>query len=104
MANATAAADKASKVSVKRAEVQKLQAEQSRCRANPKACTAAHVSKVHSSLLNATKQMQQMQMSFNLQYLMLQNKINHENRQFTLMSNIMKNKHDTAKNSINNIR
>lgn len=44
------------------------------------------------------------QMSFNLQYLNLQNKISHENRQFTMVSNIMKNKHDTAKNSINNIR
>ena len=47
---------------------------------------------------------QEMQMSFNLQYLMLQNKISHENRQFTMVSNIMKNKHDTAKNAINNIR
>lgn len=48
--------------------------------------------------------MREMIMSFNLQYLMLQNKISHENRQFSLVSNIMKNKHDTAKNSINNIR
>jgi hypothetical protein len=55
-------------------------------------------------LFAATKSMQEMQMSFNLQYLMLQNKISHENRQFTMVSNIMKNKHDTAKNSINNIR
>ena len=55
-------------------------------------------------LFAAVKQMQEMQMSFNLQYLMLQNKISHENRQFSMVSNIMKNKHDTAKNSINNIR
>ncbi|MGD2157713.1 MAG: hypothetical protein PVG32_12645 [Anaerolineales bacterium] len=55
-------------------------------------------------LFAATKMIQEMQMSFNLQYLMLQNKISHENRQFTMVSNIMKNKHDTAKNSINNIR
>jgi hypothetical protein len=27
-----------------------------------------------------------------------------ENRQFTLVSNIMKTKHDTAKSAINNIR
>ncbi len=53
---------------------------------------------------NISQQMQEMQMSFNLQYLRLQNKISHENRQFTMVSNIMKNKHDTAKNSINNIR
>ena len=42
--------------------------------------------------------------AFNLQYLQLQQKIQHENRQFTMVSNIMKNKHDTAKNAINNIR
>jgi arginine decarboxylase-like protein len=57
-----------------------------------------------AKLFEATRQMQEMSMSFNLQYLMLQNKISHENRQFTMVSNIMKNKHDTAKNSINNIR
>jgi hypothetical protein len=27
-----------------------------------------------------------------------------ENRRFTLVSNIMKTKHDTAKNAINNVR
>jgi hypothetical protein len=57
-----------------------------------------------SDLIIATQKMQEMQMSFNLQYLMLQNKISHENRQFSMVSNIMKTKHDTAKNSINNIR
>ncbi|MFC1684304.1 hypothetical protein ACFL0R_02380 [Pseudomonadota bacterium] len=48
--------------------------------------------------------MGEMQRSFNEQYLQLQNKISHESRQFSLVSNIMKNRHDTAKNSINNIR
>lgn len=57
-----------------------------------------------SQLFKATREMREMQMSFNLQYLMLQNKISQENRQFSMVSNIMKNKHDTAKNSINNIR
>jgi hypothetical protein len=56
------------------------------------------------SLFQAAQEMQEMQQSFNLQYLMLQNKISHENRQFSMVSNIMKNKHDTAKNSIDNIR
>jgi hypothetical protein len=42
--------------------------------------------------------------TFNMQYHELQQKISHENRQFTMVSNIMKNKHDTAKNAINNIR
>lgn len=57
-----------------------------------------------SRLIEATKDMQEMQMSFNLQYLLLQNKITHENRQFTMVSNIMKKKHETAKNAINNVR
>jgi hypothetical protein len=57
-----------------------------------------------SSLFQATKQMQESQMSFNLQYLALQNQMQNENRQFTMVSNIMKTKHDTVKNSISNIR
>lgn len=57
-----------------------------------------------AQLLAATKQMQEMRMSFNLQYLQLQNSMQNENRQFTMISNIMKTKHDTVKNSINNIR
>ena len=42
-------------------------------------------------------------MSFNLQYLQLQNSMQNENRQFTMVSNIMKTKHDTAKNTISNV-
>jgi predicted nuclease with TOPRIM domain len=57
-----------------------------------------------SQLLQATKQMQEMQQSFNMQYLQLQNQMQHENRSFTMLSNIMKTKHDTVKNSISNIR
>ncbi len=57
-----------------------------------------------TNLLDAISKMQEMSMSFNLQYLMLQNKISRENREFSMISIIMKNKHDTAKNSINNIR
>jgi hypothetical protein len=52
----------------------------------------------------ATKEMQETQMSFNLQYLQLQSSMQNENRQFTAVSNIMKTKHDTVKNSISNIR
>lgn len=55
-------------------------------------------------LFNATKQMQETQMSFNLQYLQLQNQMQTENRRFTAISNIMKTKHDTVKNSISNIK
>jgi len=55
-------------------------------------------------LLAATKQMQETQMSFNLQYLQLQSQMQNENRSFTAVSTIMKTKHDTVKNSIINIR
>ncbi len=50
-------------------------------------------------LLKATDQM-----SFNEQYLELQSQMQSENRSFTAVSNIMKTKHDTVKNSISNIR
>ena len=48
--------------------------------------------------------LQETQMSFNLQYLQLQSQMQHENRSYTAISNIMKTKHDTVKNSINNVR
>lgn len=51
-----------------------------------------------------TQQMQETQMSFNLQYLQLQSQMQQENRAYTTVSNIMKTKHDTVKNSISNIR
>jgi hypothetical protein len=54
--------------------------------------------------VNATKQLQETQMSFNLQYLQLQSQMQRENMSFTAVSNIMKTKHDTVKNSISNIR
>lgn len=57
-----------------------------------------------AQLMQATKQMQETQMSFNLQYLQLQSQMQHENRSYTAISNIMKTKHDTVKNSISNIR
>ncbi len=55
-------------------------------------------------LLNATKNMQEMAQSFNLQYLQLQEKMQSENRSFSTVSNVMKTKHDTAKSSISNVR
>jgi hypothetical protein len=57
-----------------------------------------------SQLMAATQQMQEAQMSFNLQYLQLQSQMQNENRQYTAVSNIMKTKHDTVKNSISNVR
>jgi hypothetical protein len=50
------------------------------------------------------KQLQELNQSFNMQYLKLQQKMQDESRRFTLLSNIMKTKHDTAKNSISNVR
>ncbi len=57
-----------------------------------------------NQLMAATRQMQETQMSFNLQYLQLQSQMQNENRSYTAVSNIMKTKHDTVKNSISNIR
>ena len=61
---------------------------------------------VSSSIGDAasTSDMQEMNMSFNLQYLQLQQDMQAQNRQYTLVSNIMKVKHDTAKAAINNVR
>jgi hypothetical protein len=56
------------------------------------------------ALVRATEQMQETQMSFNLRYLQLQSQMQHENRSFTAISNVMKTKHDTVKNSISNVR
>jgi len=54
--------------------------------------------------MHTTKSMQETQMSFNLQYLQLQSQMQSESRAFTAISNIMKTKHDTVKNSISNVR
>ena len=57
------------------------------------------------SKLDALKpQSSEMSQSFNLQYLQLQQNMQEENRQFSSLSNVMKTKHDTAKNAINNVR
>ncbi len=56
-----------------------------------------------SDLLAATRALQQQNPSFNLEYLQLQEGLQRENREFTTLSNIMKVKHDSAKNSIQNI-
>ena len=83
-------------------KVVKGQVEQLEKKAN--ASMEATVVKGQSQLLDATKSMQETQMSFNIQYLQLQNQMQHENRSYTAISNIMKTKHDTVKNSISNIR
>ena len=57
-----------------------------------------------NQMMSATRQMTEFQASFNLQYLQLQEKIQMDTRQFNLISNIMKTKHDAAKNALNNVR
>ena len=57
-----------------------------------------------SNLMRSTKETQEMNQSFNLQYLTLHKKMQEDNRRFTMISNIMKTKHDTARNAINNVR
>jgi hypothetical protein len=54
--------------------------------------------------VTTAKTISETNMSFNLQYLQLQSQMQHENRSYTAVSNIMKTKHDTVKNSISNIR
>ncbi len=55
-------------------------------------------------MMTRMEKMQEMNQSFNVQYLTLQQKMQDESRRFTMISNIMKTKHDTAKNSISNLR
>ena len=56
-----------------------------------------------AQLLRGTQSVQEMQVAFNMQYLQLQNSMQSDKRQFTMVSNIMKTKHDTVKNTISNI-
>lgn len=65
---------------------------------------ASGSSDAFANMMNATRQMAEFQASFNLQYLQLQEKIQQDTRQFNLVSNIMKTKHDAAKNALNNVR
>ncbi len=65
---------------------------------------AARSSTTRQQLAEAARQLREMQRSYSMQYLQLQQKMQSENRRYTLLSNIMKTKHDTAKNAINNVR
>ena len=56
---------------------------------------------IHTAIRRAMMEMNQ---SYNMQYLGLQQRLQDESRRFSLISNIMKTRHDTAKNSISNIR
>jgi hypothetical protein len=68
------------------------------------AATQRSPGKSQDELFKAILEMQKMQESFNIQFLALQNDMQKENRQYTMVSNIMKTKHDTSKAAIRNIR
>jgi hypothetical protein len=57
-----------------------------------------------ADLMSATQQMQETQMSFNLQYLMLQENMQNDSRQYTCLSNVMKARSKTIKAALSNIR
>ncbi len=56
------------------------------------------------SMIDQMQRYQELNQAFNLQYLQLQQDMQNESRKFSVISNIMKTKHDTAKNSISNLR
>ena len=58
-------------------------------------------SEPQSQAFQATKEMQEQQLSFNFQYLQLSKQMESEHRQFNLISNIMKTKFATIEKSIN---
>jgi hypothetical protein len=57
-----------------------------------------------SQLMIATQEMQEMNQVFNLKYLQLQEKMQAENREYTALSNVMKAKQESAKNSLSNLK
>ena len=55
-----------------------------------------------AQVLATTKEAEEIQKSFTLQYLQLQSQMQRESRSYTAISNIMKTKQKTVKNSISN--
>jgi len=58
----------------------------------------------HGQIDPATRGLVQMNQSFNLQYLQIQSQMQNENRQYSAVSNVLKNKYASARNSLGNIR
>lgn len=83
---------------------QDLSSEVERVAAAAQGLGPAASSRQMKGFLEAMARLQEMNMSFNLQYLALQNQMQAGNRRFTAISNIMKTRHDTAKNAIQNVR
>lgn len=57
-----------------------------------------------SALMQATQQMQQMQMSFDLQYLSLQEQMQNDSREYTALSNVLEARYDTMKGILANMK
>lgn len=58
----------------------------------------------YGEVMDATARMTELNAAFNLRYLQLQQQIQADTRQFNLVSNVLKTKHDAAKNALANIR
>jgi translation elongation factor EF-1beta len=65
---------------------------------------SASIQDAQAEFVRVLIEMQEMQMSFNLRYLQLQNAMQADSRRFTALSNLMKSKNVTVKNTIDNIR
>src|SRR5688572_28035475 len=56
------------------------------------------------STIDQMRALQQQSQSFNMQYLALQEEVQQENRRCTIVTNVLKAKHATARSAIGNIR
>lgn len=65
---------------------------------------SAEVNQIAGELGTELERLMDMNQSFSMEYLALQQAIQRETREFNLLSNVMKTKHEAARNAINNIR
>lgn len=72
--------------------------------ADPTAVPVPRAGTNYGDVMDATARMTERNAAFNLRYLQLQQQIQSDTRQFNLVSNVLKTKHDAAKNALNNIR
>ncbi len=68
-------------------------------------CNSAEKARVSpAEIAKALNELCDVSRNSSMQYLQLQTAMQQENRQYTTVSNVLKTKHDTVKNSINNVR
>jgi hypothetical protein len=82
-------------------EVERLFVESSKLLADT--VKAVESQRSQADLLKAARQTEKTQLSFNRLHLQLHDQIHADNLVFTSVSNVLKTRHDTAKNSISNI-